>query len=157
MNTRSVLAVLIFSLLLPIAGFSSEFSGRSHAAAMLLLSDSDQSVKLAGKSLYWFGSDERELLDVFGEVVWSACSGKRQMDADALAWLAKGIAKTTQSRYAGLLDYCLAMPIDERAKSHITLAKKELTSLPTEPFEGGHVDLAKIRAGLAHPHRFNQN
>lgn len=157
MNTRSVLAVLIFSLLLPISGFSSEFSGRNHATAMLLLSDSDQSVKLAGKSLYWFGSDERKLLDVFGEVVWSACSGKRQMDADALAWLAKAIARTTQSRYAGLLDYCLSMPIDERTKSHITLARQELMSLPLEPFEGGHVDLAKIRAGLVQPHLFKQN
>src|SRR3970040_330308 len=105
MNTRSVLAVLIFSLLLPTSGFSSEFSGRNHATAMLLLSDSDQSVKLAGKSLYWFGSDERELLDVFGEVVWSACSGKRQMDADALAWLAKGIAGSAPCSYAGLLGF----------------------------------------------------
>lgn len=151
------LPVTVCLLLLPLFGSAQEFTGRSHATAMLLLSDSDQSVKLAGKSIFRFGSDDRELLDLLAEVVWLACSEKRPMDADTLSWLAKALGTTKQLRYAGLLDYCLSMKKDEKTAGYLQGAKKALTVTSETPFEGGKVDLAKQRAALSsHRHPVNQ-
>jgi hypothetical protein len=140
-------------LLLSTAGSAYEYTGRSHATAMLLLSDSDQSVKLAGKSIFQFGAEDRELADLLAEVVWTACSDKRQLSVDTLSWLAKAIGKTKQTRYTGLLDYCLSMKKDEKTQGYLKWAKKELNIASAAPFEGGHLDLAKIHSGLTVHHR----
>ncbi len=141
-------AVTICFLLLPTGGLANEFIGRNHATAMLLFSDSDQSVKLAGKSIFQFGAEDRELADLLAEVVWTACSDKRQLSVDTLSWLAKAIGKTKQTRYAGLLDYCMVRKTDEKTQGYLQWAKDELSIVSTESFEGGHLDLAKVRSGL---------
>lgn len=146
MNSRFVLLfALVFSL--PMAyGASHRFTGTNHAVAVLLLSDSDQSIKLAAKSLYRIGSDDPRLLDVLGEVIWNACSDKRQLSSDTLAWLVKAIGKTKRSRFASLLDYCLSKDNDEKPVGHLQLAKKDLTTESTDTFEGGRLDITRIRA-----------
>jgi hypothetical protein len=116
-----------------------------------LLSDSDRSIKLGGSEIYWFGSDERELLDVLAEVVWQACSGKHQMEPDTLSWLSKAIGKSKQSRYAGVVDSCLAADIDKGTRKYMRSALKELTVASGDVFQGGLLDLSRIRAGLSHP------
>ncbi len=146
MKFRFVSIIAIVFSLSSAYGAPHQFSGSNHAVAALLLSDSDQSVKLAGKSLFSLGSDDHDLVDLFGEVIWTACSGKRQLSVDTLSWLAKAIGKTRQLRYAGLLDYCLSKEGDEKTVSYLKWAKGELTVASASQFQGGHLDLPGIRA-----------
>jgi hypothetical protein len=136
---------------LPGAGSASEFTGRSHATAMLLLSDSDQSVKLAGKSIFEYGASDSQLADLLAEVVWSACSDKRVLTVDTLSWLAKAVGRTHKMRYAPLLEYCMTKKTDEKTQSYLSLGRAELTQASSELFVGGRIDLSKIRAELTSP------
>lgn len=132
----------------PKIALSQEFSGRDHAHALLLLNQSDFDVRLGAKSLYRFGSNRADILDLAAEVTWTACSGKRKMDPDTLAWLAKALGNTKQPRYARLLDYCLSNPANDKAKKHVQLARANLEGEAANSFEGGKIDLQQVRARL---------
>lgn len=148
---------LLVSLGLPLAASADKLSARDHATAMLLLGDSDDPVKLGGKSVIWFNAQNRQLTDILAEVAWGACSGKRQMEPDTLSWLAKAIGSTKQSRYTGLMETCLVADINLRTKDHIKKAKSELTEASTEVFKGGDMDLSSIRTSLTPPRTISQN
>jgi hypothetical protein len=131
------------------AALPTELTGREHAEVMLLLSQSDFDVRLAAKSLYRLGSDRQEVLDLFAEVTWTACSGNREMRPDTLSWLAKALGNTKQTRYTHLLDYCLSSAAGKNTIKHLKEARASLEGTTTNYFEGGKIDLGEIRARLA--------
>jgi hypothetical protein len=130
------------------AGLSPEFTGREHAEVMLLLSQSDLDVRLAAKSLYRLGSSRQDVLDLYAEVTWTACTGNRKMHPDTLSWLAKALGKTKQVRYARLLDLCLSNVTGKNTIKHVKLAREGLEGTTTDSFEGGKIDLDQVRARL---------
>ena len=134
----------------PGTALSQEFTGREHAYAMLLLSQSDTDVRTAARVLYKAGSRNQNTFDLLAEVTWTACSGNRTMDADTLSWLGKTLGNTAQSRYAGLLDYCLSTIKDEKTKKYMKQARDKIAGPPaSNTFEGGKMDLGEMRARVA--------
>jgi hypothetical protein len=71
------------------------------------------------------------------------------MNPDTLSWLAKALANTKQTRYAGLLDYCLANVTGKNAIKHLKQARDRLESTTTDSFEGGKIDLEQLRVRMA--------
>jgi len=134
----------------PSTALSQEFTGREHAYAMLLLSQSDTDVRTAAKVLYRAGFGNQNTFDLLAEVAWTACSGNRTMDADTLSWLGKTLGNTAQPRYAGLLDYCLSTIKDEKTKKYMKEARDRIPGPPmSNAFEGGKMDLREMRARVA--------
>jgi hypothetical protein len=125
-----------------------ELTGREYSETQLLLSQTDFEVRLAAKSLYRLGSDRQSILDLAAEVTWTACSGNRRMDPDTLSWLAKALGRSRQARYAVLLDYCLASTTDKKIIKYLTEAKASLEGTATGSFEGGKMDLGRMRDRL---------
>ncbi|MDO8991194.1 MAG: hypothetical protein Q7U91_16335 [Sideroxyarcus sp.] len=152
-----MLAGLLISLALPATAAADKLAARDHSIAMLLLGNSDDSLKLGGKSVIWFSAQKPQLTDILAEVVWQACSGKRQMDPDTLAWLSKAVGSTKQLRYAEVLETCLNTDIASRTRGHIAKAKSGLTEASADAFKGGGLDLSLIRAGLTQPRTVGQN
>ena len=148
MKTSRFVVLSFFLIATAQAELPQDLTGRDHAHAMLLLSQSDFEVRLGAKSLTRFESNPAGVLDLAAEVTWTACSGNRKMDPDTLAWLAKALAKTKQPRFAGLLDSCLANPTYDKAKKHLKLARDAVGGDATNSFEGGKLDLSQIRARL---------
>lgn len=151
-----MLAGLLISLALPASAAAEKLPARDHAIAMLLLGESDASVKLGGKAVTWFSVRERQLADMLAELVWEACSGKRQMDPDTLSWLSKAVGSTRQSRYAEVLGTCLDADIHPRTRDYAKQAKAELTEASADVFKGGETDLSRIRASLSQPRMIDQ-
>jgi len=155
---RLILLVgLLISLGLPSSASAEKLAARDHAIAMLLLGNSDASTKLGGKAVTWFSSQEPQLTDILAEVVWEACSGKRQMDPDTLSWLSKAVGSTKQLRYAEVLETCLNADNTSRSRGHIVKAKSALTETSANTFKGGMMDLSQVRASLNQPRKIGQN
>jgi len=148
MLSRLFVAFSCFFITAAYAESPPEFTGREHTEVMLLLSQSDFDVRLAAKSLYRLGSDRQDLLDMFAEVTWSACSGNRLMRQDTLSWLAKALGNTKQTRYANLLDYCLSSTTHKNTIKHLKLARASLEGTTINSFEGGKIDLGQVRERL---------
>ncbi|MFH0933902.1 MAG: hypothetical protein V1879_01725 [Pseudomonadota bacterium] len=134
-----------------------QLSARDHAITALLLSDSDDSVKLGGKSVMWFGIKDQRLTDTLAEVAWRACAGKRQMDPDTLAWLGKALGSTKNTRYSGVLDGCMVSEINTRTQEHMRRARQELTEGAAETYQTGAMDLQAIRSTLLQPRTLAAN
>jgi hypothetical protein len=147
---RLLLFVLLscFFMAAPSTALPQEFTGREHAHAMLLLSQSDKDVRLAAWSLYHVGSNRQDIFDLLAEVTWTACSGNRTMDSDTLSWLGKTLGNTKQARYAGLLDFCLSRAKDEKIKKYMKQARDNLAGTTSDFFEGGKIDLREAHARL---------
>ncbi len=152
-----MLVGLLISMALPAAASADKLSARDHATAMLLLGNSDTAIKLGGKSVIWFSVQEPQLTDILAEVVWEACSGKRQMDPDTLSWLAKAVGNTKKLRYAEVLGTCLNADLNSHTRGYIVKAKAELTEASADVFKGGVMDLSRVRASLAQPRVIGQN
>lgn len=143
---RSSMLVFCFASLAANAAVPTGTSGREYAETMLLFSDRDFDVRLGAKSVSRQGSRNEPMFDLLAEIAWSACSGKRRLNSDTLAWLARAIGESKQGRYARLVDDCLAKVTDKASIKHFTLAKTALADSPTSnPFVGGNMDLNKIR------------
>src|SRR5260221_7820126 len=150
MRLRLFALLPCFFVAAPSTALPQELTGREHAHAMLLLSQSDNAVKLAAWSLYHVGSRRQDIFDLLAEVTWTGCSGNRTMDADTLSWLGKTLGNTAQSRYAGLLDYCLSTIKDEKTKKYMKQARDKIAGPPaSNTFEGGKMDLGEMRARVA--------
>lgn len=148
MFSRLVLALSVVCTTAASAQASPEFTNREYSELMLLLNQRDFDVRLAAKSLFRHGSDRQDVVDLFAEVTWTACSGSRKMSPDALSWLAKALGNTKNARYAKLLDFCLAKVTDKKIIKYVTQARGDLSSTDVDPFEGGKMDLSEIRAHL---------
>jgi len=148
MRLRLFALLSCFFVAAPSTALPQEFTGREHAHAMLLLSQSDDAVKLAAWSLYHVGSRRRDIFDLLAEVTWTACSGNRTMDSDTLSWLGKTLGNTKQARYAGLLDFCLSKAKDEKTKKYMKQARDNLAGTTSDFFEGGKIDLREAHARL---------
>src|SRR6185295_10761041 len=141
--------ILLFLAVTPaVAATGQNYSGGDHAVASLLLSTSDQDVRLGATILYGPNSNRPELFDVAAEVAWMLCSGKQSMDPDTLSWLAKALGNTKQTRFAPLLDSCLANPANDKSKKHVSAARAQLAGDVSNAFEGGKLDLEKLREQL---------
>jgi len=147
MRTWYFIVFLFFFMIEANAALPRESTGREHSEIMLLLSQSDFEVRLAAKSIYRLGSN-RDILDLLAEVTWTACSGNRKMNPDTLSWLAKALGNTKQTRYAGILDYCLANVAGKSTIKHLKLARDRLEGTTTDSFEGGKTDLEQIHTRL---------
>lgn len=124
-------------------------SGREYAETMLLFSSKDFDIRLGAKSLNRKSSKNEVIFDVLAEIAWSACSGKRKMNSDTLAWLAKSIGNTKDGRYAQLVDDCLAKVTEKAPLKYFTEAKAALAGSPAStPFVGGKLDLDKFRDNI---------
>ena len=148
MRLRPFVLLSCFFMAAPSTALPQEFTGREHAHAMLLLSQSDKDVRLAAWSLYHLGSNRQDILDLLAEVTWTACSGNRTMDSDTLSWFGKALGNTKQPRYAGLLDFCLSKVKDEKTKKYLKQARDSLGGTTSDLFEGGKIDLREARARL---------
>lgn len=143
------LLLLCFASVTANAAISTSTSGREYTEAMLLFSENEFDIRLGAKSLNRQNSKNESMFDMLAEIAWSACSGKRKMQPDTLAWLAKSIGQSKDGRYASLVDDCLAQVTDKAPIKHFTEAKKTLAASPTQnPFVGGKLDLDKARADL---------
>lgn len=125
-----------------------DFTGREYAEAMLLLNPNDFDTRLAAKSIRRVIAGRQNIVDLLAEVTWTGCSGKRMMDPDTLAWLAKALGTTKQARYAGLLDYCLSKVSDQKILKYMKEARAGLEGATTNAFVGGNMDLIELRARL---------
>ena len=152
-----MLAGLLISAALPLSASADRLSPRDHASAMLLLGNTDDSIKLGAKSITWFSPQSPQLTDILAEVVWEACSGKRQMDPDTLAWLAKAVGSTKQLRYAEVLETCLNTDLNSRTRGHVAKAKSDLTEASADVFKGGVMNLSQVRASLTQARVSGQN
>ena len=148
MRLRLFVSLSCFFLAAPSTALPQEFTGREHAHATLLLSQSDKDVRLAAWSLYYVGSNRQEIFDLLAEVTWTVCSGNRTMDSDTLSWFGKALGNTKQPRYAGLLDFCLSGAKDEKTKKYMKQARDNLVGTTNDLFEGGKIDLREARARL---------
>ena len=141
--------MVLFSFVCVNANATIPTSGREYTEAMLLFSENEFDIRLGAKSLNRQNSKNESMLDVLAEIAWSACSGKRKMHPDTLAWLAKSIGKSKDGRYASLVDDCLTKVTDKAPIKYFTEAKMTLAGSPTQnPFVGGKLDLDKVRADL---------
>jgi len=127
------------------AALPEKTGGRDYVELTLLLSRSDADVRLAAKSIARLGSS-REMLDVAAEIAWTGCTGRREIDADALSWLAIALGNTKDARYAALLDDCLARTADKKTAKYLTLSRKKIEGVTSAPFAGGAIDLDKLRS-----------
>jgi len=138
-------------------------SGREYAETVLLLSDKEVDVRFGIKSLHKKAVIKLFGLDLLAEIASADCSGKRKVEPDTLAWIAKTIGKSGQGRYAPLIDDCLAKAWEsarERAKDktkvketslirYLTDAQKALAASPrSNPFVGGGMNLESVRNEL---------
>jgi hypothetical protein len=134
-----------------------QLSARDHAITALLLSDSDDSVKLGGKSVMWFNIKDQRVTDTLAEVAWRACAGKRQMDPDTLAWLGKALGSTKNTRYTGVVNACQTSDINARTRDYMRQAMQDLTEGSTETYQMGAMDLQAIRTTLLQPRTLAAN
>lgn len=147
---RVALAVVLccFQVAVVIAASVQAPGGREYAETMLLLSESDFDVRLAAKVLYRPGPRRQASLDLLAEVMWTTCSGKRKMEADALSWSAKALGASGQARYAALLDYCLANVNNDKSFKYLSEARSNLDGKATASFVGGKINLVQVRDQL---------
>lgn len=123
--------------------------GREYTETMLLFSDNEFDIRVGAKSLNRQNGKNESMYDVLAEIAWSACSGKRKMHPDTLAWIAKLIGNTKNGRYAPLVDDCLTKVAEKAPIKYFTEAKTALAGSSTQnPFVGGKLDLDKFRADL---------
>ncbi len=143
---RFLLAFFCFVSVAANAAIPAGASGREYTETMLLFSDKDFDIRLGAKSLNRKSTKSEVMFDVLAEIAWSACSGKRKMHPDTLAWIAKSIGNSKDGRYAPLVDDCLAKVIEKAPIKHFTEAKAALAGSSTSnPFVGGKLDLDKFR------------
>lgn len=120
-------------------------TGREYMETVLLLSDADFDVRLGLVSLRGQKVKSKPMHDLVAELLWSACSGKRRMQPDTLAWAAKTLSRTEQGRYAGVIDQCLEKVTDKTAVKYLVMAKDALAGKPApDPFIGGRIDLTQV-------------
>ncbi len=166
MKFPSILLIFLISgfVSLPaIAVVPGDMSGREYAETVLLLSDKEVDVRFGIKSLHKKNVIKPFGLDLLAEIASADCSEKRKIEPDTLAWIAKTIGKSGQSRYAPLIDDCLAKAWErarEMAKDktkvketslirYLTDAQKALAANPrTNPFVGGGMNLDSVRDEL---------
>lgn len=149
MPMRLIFVLVCLTSFSALAGGPTGFTGREYAETMLLLSNKDFDIRLGAKSVYRQGTKKERMFDLLAEVAWSACSGKRKIDPDTLAWIAKTIGESKQGRYARLVDDCLTRVTEKAPIKYFTLAKAALAGSPApNPFVAGTVDLDKFRDGV---------
>ena len=133
-----------------IAAPTQTVNGREYVEKKLLLSESDYAIRLAAKSIRHQDASHRALWDTLAEVAWDACSGNRVLESDTLAWLAKAIGASKQTRYTSVIDYCTSKTTDEKVIKYLAAAKEEIGgSAAADAFKGGKINLAQLRAHLA--------
>ena len=143
---RFLVAFFCFASLTANAAIPAGASGREYTETMLLFSDKDFEIRLGAKSLNRQSTKNETMFDVLAEIAWSACSGKRKMHPDTLAWIAKSIGNSKDGRYIPLVDDCLAKVIEKAPIKYFTEAKMALAGSPTSnPFVGGKLNLDKFR------------
>lgn len=146
MAVRLSIAIFCFATVTTHAAVPASVTGREYTETMLLFSDKDFEVRLGAKSLNRKSTKNEVTFDVLAEIAWTACTGKRKMHPDTLAWIAKSIGNSKDGRYAPLVEECLAKVTDKAPSKYFTEAKTALAGLPTSnPFVGGKLDLAKFR------------
>jgi hypothetical protein len=161
-----ILSIFLLSGLASLPAVAAEpvtVSGREYAETVLLLSDREADVRFGIKSLHKKDNIKPFGLDLLAEIASADCSGKRKIEPDTLAWIAKTIGKSGQGRYAPLIDDCLAKAWEsarERAKDktrvketslirYLTDAQKALAASPrSNPFVGGGMNLDSVRDEL---------
>lgn len=162
MKIPSTLSMFLLSGLVSLPAIAAEpvtVSGREYAETVLLLSDREADVRFGIKSLHKKNVIKPFGLDLLAEIASADCSGKRKIDPDTLAWIAKTIGKSGQGRYAPLIDDCLAKAWEsarEMAKDkskvketslirYLTDAQKALAASPrSNPFVGGGMNLESV-------------
>lgn len=149
LSFRLSIALFCFASVTANAAVPTAASGREYTETMLLFSDKDFDIRLGAKSLNRQSSKNEPMLDMLAEIAWSACSGKRKMNPDTLAWLAKSIGNSKDGRYARLVDDCLEKVTEKAPIKYFTEAKAALAGSPTSNhFVGGKMDLDKVRADV---------
>lgn len=151
LSFRSMLLLVMFASLASNAAVPDANSGREYAETVLLLSDREVDLRFGIKSLHKQDTIKPSSLDLLAEIAWAACTGKRPIKPDTLAWIAKTIGKTKQGRYAQLIDDCLgqAKATDKSLIKYLTEAKTALADSPrSNPFTGGVLNLDKVRDNL---------
>ena len=146
MSFRLSIAIFCFASVTANAAATVGGSGREYTETMLLLSDKDFDIRLGAKSLNLQSTKNESMFDVLAEIAWSACSGKRKMLPDTLAWVAKSIGNSKNGRYALMVDDCLAKVSEKAPTKYFTEAKTALAGSPVpNHFVGGKLDLGKFR------------
>jgi hypothetical protein len=130
---RPRLLVLLSSFLMatPSTALPQEFTGREHAHAMLLLSQSDKDVRLAAWSLYHL---EKDILDRAAERIYRSRQEKDEQLVDGLAWLCRVIAKSGDGRYGQLLLEVSSSAATSKLRSYASKTASGLKETPGGSF-----------------------
>ena len=104
------------------------------------------SIRNASQSIYHSGSSNREVLDVVAEVLLTKYrTGSSSTHIDAMAWAAKALGQSGDSRYRAVLEEVLHNADNRKLKSHTKKALKGISGSSEKPYKKGTVSLGKVQ------------
>ena len=104
------------------------------------------SIRNASQSIYHAGSSNREVLDVVAEVLLTKYkSGGGSTHIDAMAWAAKALGQSGDSRYRAVLEEVLNNSSNRKLKKHTKKALKGISGNDAKPYKKGTVSLASVK------------
>lgn len=112
----------------------------------LLANGGATSIRNASQSIYHSGSTNREVLDVVAEVLLTKYkSGGGSTQVDAMAWAAKALGQSGDSRYRAVLEEVLNNSSNKKLKKHTKKSLKGISGNDAKPYKKGSVSLAAIQ------------
>ena len=112
----------------------------------LLADGGATSIRNASQSIYHSGSTNREVLDVVAEVLLTKYkSGGGSTQIDAMAWAAKALGQSGDSRYRAVLEEVLNNSSNKKLKKHTKKSLKGIYGNDAKPYKKGSVSLAAIQ------------
>lgn len=147
---RRLLPVLLLSLICREVSAeqaaTSISSYRWHTYALLLTAADPVRLKLGAREIEEVASSDTALTDLAAKAVDDFLQHRRSLDADTVAWLARGLGATGSLRYADLLT--TLSKNDERKIAEYASAALAKLKTPAPTFNATDVDLDAVRAQL---------
>ncbi len=104
------------------------------------------SIRSASESIYHSGSTNREVLDVVAEVLLTKYqAGGGATHIDSMAWAAKALGQSGDSRYRAVLEEVLNNSSNRKLKKHTKKSLKNISGNDAKSYKKGSVSLAALK------------
>lgn len=111
-----------------------------------LVNGGSTSIRSASESLYHSGSTNREVLDVVAEVLLTRYkSGGGATHIDSMAWAAKVLGQSGDSRYRAVLQEVLDNSPNRKLQKYAKKSLKGISGNNAKPYKKGTVSLAALK------------
>ncbi len=142
-----LLSVTLFASLIPalMTSNAQALTPTSEYQLKLLTQGGPESIRSTAESIYNSGYSELEVTDTMAEILLQNYTRNDRQYTDALAWSAKALGSTHNSRYRNTLAEVLAQSSDRKLNKYVEASLKLLPQTQTEQYVKGTINLNAAR------------